>query len=305
MGHKQIQKIGVIAPSSKLTLSDLNECLRGLRDLDIDFHINKPLFKKETLCAHAPEKRLKDLQQALNSELDYIWCLRGGYGCLHLIDSLLKSKRPKQKSRLIGFSDITILHYFLNQKWNWPSLHWCHLNGFLKEENGHNVFDTQRFTQSLKDLKTQSHFYFKDLKPLNSKAQNLKQMKSEIVGGNLITLQSLIGLDLPKPKDQILFLEEIDEPVYKIDRALTQLALTGWLKGVKAILLGSFTHKNKEVEKETIKYFKDKFKDFKIPVFSGLKAGHIPDQLPIFFNTESEIYLDKQKFTLKNRNGFI
>lgn len=324
----QNQRINIIAPSFKIPNSDLKECLRGLKDLNVQYSLQEPLFSSKELCSNTKEKRFTDLKLALNTNSDYLWCLRGGYGCLHLVEDLLQLSKPKNQSNLIGFSDITILHYILNQKWNWPTLHWKHLNGFLVEYNAPDlknkplkktkglvkkttadvnpakVFNQKKFLQALTVLKTELNFNHK-LKAVNTAASQVKSLSAPIVGGNLITLQSLVGLDISKPKDQFLFFEEIDEPIYKIDRAFTQLEMNGWFKNTKGLILGSFSHKNKDVEKDTLKYFKHKFKEFKIPVFSGLKAGHIPDQKPLFFNTMSSVNLEEGQFILKNKNGFI
>lgn len=298
-----LKSIDIIAPSFKIPESDLKECINGLLDLKMEFNISHPLFDKKQLCSHTTSKRVNDFKMALKSDSDFIWCLRGGYGALHMLPDLISLKKPKTIKHLIGFSDITILHYLINQKWNWPSLHWKHLNGFLNPDT--RKFNHEFFIKSLESIQNNKFVYFKNLKSLNSKAKDLVLLKGKIVGGNLITIQSLIGLKINKPKDKILFLEEIDEPVYKIDRALTQLEYSGWFNELKGVVLGSFTHKNPEIELEIQKYFKTRFLNSKFPVFKGLKAGHIPNQEPLFLNTESEIKKDKSGYILKNKNGFI
>jgi muramoyltetrapeptide carboxypeptidase len=299
----QIQKVSlsVIAPSFKIPDSDLNLCIQALEKMKVQLHIQKPLFKSDELCAHTSDKRFKDLKKALSTKADFIWCLRGGYGALHLLPQLIKLTKPTRQSKLIGFSDITILHYFFNQMWNWPSLHWKHLNGFLKDQKS---FQTNQFVQAVQMIHQQDQFTFESIRPVNLKAKNLKSLKSKVVGGNLITLQSMVGLKLKKPKAKLLFLEEIDEPIYKIDRALTQLEQNGWFDNIDGILLGSFTHKNESIQAETANYLKDKFKSYKFPVFSGLCAGHTPMQQPLFFNTPAEILIDKKSFRLNIKNGF-
>lgn len=315
MSEKKSLSIRVIAPSFKIPKADLKQCLQNLKDLKIKALINQPLFNEKELCSNTLDKRFDDLKDALKEFNDYIWCLRGGYGCLHFMPRLLKMKKPAKAKKLIGFSDITVLHYYFNQKWNWPSLHWKHINGFLKEvprgSQDPNAqapvekeFDIKAFKKALSDFETQDEFIFKNLKPLNEAAKKVKTLKAKVVGGNLITLQSLVGLNIPKPKGKFLFLEEVDEPIYKIDRALVQLEQNEWFKGVKGILIGSFSHKNKNVEKDTQKYFIKKAQELKIPVFTGLNAGHIPDQQPLFLNTDSTLVVENQKYNLKIKNGF-
>ncbi len=293
--------IRVIAPSFKISEAELLKCLKGLEKLNISVQIQKPLFREDQLCAHTTTKRFRDLNLALIKPSDYVWCLRGGYGALHLVPDLMKMKPPKQVSKLIGFSDITVLHYFFNQMWQWPTLHWKHLNGFLQDGK---KFLTQDLKQSLKMLSSEDYFIFDSLKPFNPAARDLKTLRSKVIGGNLITLQSMVGLKIKKPKSCLLFLEEIDEPVYKIDRALTQLEQNGWFKNIDGILLGSFTNRHEATEQALQIYLKDKFKNFNIPVFGHLKAGHISNQQPLFLNTSAEIFKIKKKFSLKVANGF-
>ncbi len=321
--------ISIIAPSFKIPQVDLDECLSALTSLNVNYSIEQPLFLDSELCAHTYNKRFSDFKKALSAKPEYIWCLRGGYGALQLVPELLKLKtpikKPKTFKKLIGFSDITVLHYILNQKWNWPSLHWKHLNGFLIHDLKDNLnvkpssnlmldekkkFNLKFFIDSVHRLNSEKYFYFNNLSPLNKNAEKTKSLKAKIVGGNLITMQSLVGQKIKSPKGKILFFEEIDEPVYKIDRALTQMDQAGWFKNIKGIVLGSFTNKNPQIELDTKNYFKTKFLRHKFPVFEGLKSGHIPDQEPLFLNTNSEINLDisqtkRISFILKNKNGFL
>ncbi len=298
--------LSVIAPSFKIPPADLNACLTALKNLDVKLEVEKPLFSTKDLCSNTVYKRLKGLTKAFSNNSDYIWCLRGGYGALHLVKDLLEMPKPSRKIKLIGFSDITVLHYITNQRWNISSLHWKHLNSFLvKNEKGILSFNQSTFIQAVEDLRSINEFDLGVVKPLNSAAKKVKNIHSKVVGGNLITLQSLVGLEIPKPVGKILFLEEVDEPIYKIDRAFTQLHLNGWFSDLDAMVLGSFSHKDKVIQKKIEEYLKQKLSTYKCPVFAGLRAGHIPDQKPLFFNTESSIQLDKNKFKLKVRNGFI
>lgn len=297
--------LSLIAPSFRISDQDLAKTLKFLKNLPWEFDLKSPLFESGHLCAASVEKRWTDLRWALTqSEADVIWCLRGGYGALHLLPQLQKLKMANAKKLLVGFSDITILHYFLNQVWNWPSLHFRHINSFVKDQSV--AEGLKEFHKDYKFISSQEFLQFKGLKALNllakDKVKNSKKIQGKIVGGNLITLQSMVGLHVPTPQGKILFLEEIDEPIYKIDRALTQLLQAGWLKGVKAILLGSFTHSQPETQKQTLKYLKTQLDVLPVPVFGFLPCGHRPKQKPLFFNTPSEIFWDTSgSIVLKNQ----
>lgn len=307
-------QLSVIAPSFKIPAQEYKKTLSLLKKLGWAYKLNEPIFESGHLCAASEAKRWKDLRQSLNSQTDLIWCLRGGYGALHLLPHLSKWTAKSSKKRkkitdlkalppgfklLVGFSDITVLHYYLNQVWGWPSLHYRHLNSFVKNKTV--AEGVLSFEKSIQEINDQEAIVHSGLTALNLKAKKIKNLKADIVGGNLITLQSLIGQGLPKPTKQFLFLEEIDEPVYKIDRALTQLKNAGWLENVKAILLGSFTHRNPDVEKQTQKFFKQYAKGSSIAIFKGLPCGHIERQKPLFLGTQS--LLSRQasgKFQLHN-----
>lgn len=307
-------RLSVIAPSFKISDQDYQKTLKLLADLGLPYALSTPLFEKG-LCAASETKRWTDLKQSLtDSHSNVVWCLRGGYGALHLLPQLLKLKSPvdfKASSLvtmsdrddgfklLIGFSDITVIHYFLNQVWGWPSLHYRHLNSFIKDQSVKQGL--KDFKKTLKALSVSDKQTFKGLKAFNEKAKKVKTIKAPIVGGNLITLQSMIGSGIPLPKNQILFLEEIDEPIYKIDRALTQLQQAGWLKGVKAIVLGSFTHHNLEVQKQTRVYLQKELEKLNVPVFGFLPCGHMEKQKPLFLGTVSQITKVGQGFILNNR----
>lgn len=283
----------VIAPSFKISDEDWTRTQELLKRSEISYEVRLPLFEKsESLCAASEAKRGEDLKEALLAPQNpsVVWCLRGGYGALHLLPLLQKLKTPKFSKLVIGFSDITVLHYFINQKWGWPSLHYRHLNSFVKDQSLETGL--KEFHRTCKNLEQKATLTYKGLKPLNLKAQNAvkaaRSIKFSVVGGNLITLQSMIGLEVPKPHSkQWLFLEEIDEPIYKIDRAWTQLVQAGWLNNIGGVLLGSFTHQHPRTQKDIGRYLRRKFEGAPFPVFGFLPCGHRQGQKPLFLNTPS------------------
>ncbi len=302
--HFNSMHLRVIAPSFKISDEDWARTYELLNQSQCSYAVNLPLFEEGQLCAASLDKRIKDLKESiLDPKAQIIWCLRGGYGALHLLPHVQKFKKPKSIKLLIGFSDITILHYFINQNWGWPSLHYRHLNSFVKDQSV--AEGLKVFRQTCKNLHASSPLVFKGLKPLNTRAKEClkkgKSMKAPIVGGNLITMQSLIGLDVPPPQKQWLFLEEIDEPIYKIDRALTQLHQSGWLKSVKGIFLGSFTHYKPEIEQDIRKYLTSGLEHLPVPVFGFLPCGHMTLQRPLFLNTSSVLSFTKTSATLTNQ----
>ena len=291
--------IDIIAPGFKISQRDLKVCLKALKSGGIEHSVREPLFsKRASLCSDSQDNRWGDLKRTLSSDHEVIWCLRGGYGSIHLLP-FLRGFTPKKFKALVGFSDVTTLHYFFNTQWDWPSLHWKHLNSFL----GPSGFGLRSFKKSLGDIYNKPYWTYK-VRALNAKAQSIRTHRTRLLGGNLMTFQSLVGTGLKPPSLCSLFFEEVDEPVYKIDRILSHLKQAGWLKSVRSLFLGDFIHKDRGTQRSIQKYLKDYAQSLKIPVFGGLKMGHGLENQPLFLNTKTEIFKQKQGFTMINSNGF-
>ena len=236
--------------------------------------------------AHSDQFRFKAFKKAmLNPEVKAIWCLRGGYGANRLLPEIEKMSVPKIKKLLIGFSDVTSLHNLINQKWKWPSLHASLIDrlasGRLSEIN------LDELKSSL--LNFEHGATFKNLIPLNKAALKNQKIDSRVIGGTLMVVASSLGTPSQiKTKDLILFLEEIGERAYRIDRCLHQLKQAGLFKDVAAVVFGDFTNcleaDGKDLVPQTLENF---FREIKIPAFRGIEAGHGETQRPLFFNTQT------------------
>ena len=115
----------LIAPSAKgLINNDLQKIQDFLSTWKLKSHIADDIYGNDLLCANTDEKRFEQLKRALfNRESKAVWCLRGGYGAAKLLPALKAIKSPEQIKLFIGFSDITALHIFLQQEWEWQTLH--------------------------------------------------------------------------------------------------------------------------------------------------------------------------------------
>ncbi len=270
---RRAKLIHVVAPGMPFDASELQKSMDLVRRWGYEFSLPKDLLKPgHPICASSRENRWSTLRNALlHPEDSVIWAVRGGYGSLHLIPFLQKLKKPKVKKLFIGFSDNTTLHQFLNQKWHWPTWHGPHLDRLYKLKPSmltkvHQFLDG-KITQQL----------FKRIKPLNQSAEKVKTLNSKVVGGNLITLQSSIAttsqLNL---KNRILFIEDIGERGYRIDRVLEHFSQAQVFKGVHAVILGPFVGgaepDGRDFSKKTLKEFAQR-QNF--PVFSMVPSGHI------------------------------
>ena len=279
--------VDVVAPASHCTREGLNGGIRFLKSWGLVPRVPKNLFARDVICANTDEQRLAQLKRALYSEDSVaIWCVRGGYGANRLVPELAKLKKPKGPPKLfIGFSDITTLHVFLNEKWGWPTIH-----GPMLDRIGRGHISQAQ----LKDLhriffgETDSVTY-SGLKPMNKAARSVKTIKGEVTGGNLMTLQSTIGTKAPwHTKGKIIFLEEIDERGYRVDRLFEHLEQTGHFKYAKAIVLGGFLGGEEANGKSRVPAVLKRFAESsKIPVLSGVPSGHGDAQRSVPFGVKA------------------
>ena len=280
--------IEIIAPASYTTIENLEKGAKLLKSWGYQVTYDKDLLEPDIFLANTDKKRFKSFKKAMtNKKSKAIWCLRGGYGSIRLLPFIEKMRIPKNKKILIGLSDISSLHITLNQKWNFPTLHASLLDRLgsetLRPENIHEL------KQTLENSEYVSRF--ENLKPLNSSAKKQKKIKSQVVGGNLMVVTSTLGTPSQlKSRNKIIFLEELSERAYRIDRCLQQMKQAGIFANASAVVFGDFTNCDEPNKENHVQAVLEKFfKDIKIPAFTGIESGHGELQRPLFFNTEAHL----------------
>jgi muramoyltetrapeptide carboxypeptidase len=274
-------QIDIVAPASKCPRVDLDWGVMKLNELGFRSRVPRNIFGDHILHAHQDEVRAEQLYEALSSQdSKAVWCVRGGYGSMKLLPFLKKQKIPKTSKVFLGLSDITSLHVFLNQVWGWPTLH----APILSRIGAGNLpaSSTQELFKVLGGK--QSEVVFKKLKFLGSKSLNdslgNKKITGILKGGNLKTLLASLGTPYElEYKNAIVFLEDVGERGYCIDRMVEQLIQSQRIQGCLAIVLGDFTEGNEPDGKSIIsKIWQiraiELAEKFQIPVFSGIPAGH-------------------------------
>ncbi len=280
-----MNKISIIAPASAAPLKNLNQGLDWLNQNDLEFDLPKNLLKPKLFFASSVETQVDHIKQALKSEAEYLWCLRGGYGSARLIPFLEKMKKPKNKKTLMGFSDITALHLFFNQVWKWPTLH----SRVLSQMDPQNPHEDNKQYQNFFAGKLKSVEY-KGLIPFNAAAKKNSEISATLTGGNLRILETSIGTSWElKADNKILFIEDVGERGYSIHRMLTHLAQAKIINSkVKAIILGTFTE---GLEKDGTDRTQEALKAFalesNIPFYTGLPCGHGPINYILPFGTKA------------------
>ena len=206
---------------------------------------------------------------------------------MRLIPHLLKLKAPPRPKLFIGFSDITALHLFFSQHWNWPVIHGRTISQMHPDYA--DTPDRKFLTDVIFGRKTE--MVFKKLLPLNSAAKTTADIKGKITGGNLRIVQSSIGTSWElKAKGKILFIEDVGERGYSVDRMLEQMIQAKIIdKGLKAIIFGDFTEGLEKDGRDLTSAALERFAQrVPYPVLKGLPAGHgHVINYPIPFNTTS------------------
>jgi muramoyltetrapeptide carboxypeptidase len=255
------------------------------------------------LFANTDERRLAHLRAAVYAEdSNLIWCVRGGYGSIRLLEGMARWPKPRRAKMLLGYSDVTTLHAFVNQRWGWPSLH-----GPMLERLGRAVAPSERKFQLDVIFGRRAEASFGALKPLNHAARAARVIRAPILGGNAAVLQSSLGTPFAlDPRGAILFLEDIGERPHRVDRMLTQFRQAGWFDRARAVVFGHF---QLAAEADRRQLRRDVFPRFaaevKIPVLGGLPVGHDPRrQLTLPLNTPAVLSLGPRG-SLRVRTGLL
>lgn len=254
--------------------------------------------EKDLLCAAPLDYRIKELKEAFSARQEgaFVWSLRGGYGMQEILPHL-KAKDFKSQKIYIGFSDGTSLHYYLNQNLNIPTVHGPHPNTFHLDLHKAKISKDYMVLLENPDKLSQ---VFKDLKMLNTPSKI--KIRAKLIGGNLTTLVSLVGTPYDKGcRNRILFLEEVEEPAYKVNRMLNHLEQANFLRGVRAVVFGHFSHSNVKEKNKIQKVLKHWALKQKFPILSGMQAGHDHyHNHPFWLGKKSELILDENPKLLNN-----
>jgi len=280
--------IDIIAPSSAPKNQKWKKGIQILKTWGFQTRFDQRALSPWLFHSHKDKHRSHFLNKAFsNRDSSIVWMLRGGYGLQKLMPAFTKKKA--RNKLFVGYSDGTILHTYLNSQ-NIKTLH------------APNVSELSALPQNyLKLLKSillgqNKEIRFQNLVSLNSLTQ--KKIKGKITGGNLSLLSSSVGTPwFPSfKKDSLLFIEDVNEEGYKVDRMLHHLFYSGALKNVKAILFGNFNPLHQSDLKTLLKNFTD---ISSIPCIMALPCGHQQPSKPLPFHQPAELLIDKNKAVLK------
>lgn len=283
-------RLGLIAPASPIYgQADYDRMINSLTDLGYELVLGDNHRKRNGYLAGTDDERVSDLHAMfLDSSIDGIVCTRGGYGSnriLELIDFDLIQNNPKP---FIGFSDITSLHLAIFKQTGLITFH-----GPVGKSDW-NDFTIQSWTNILHNAETPIYNIPEDQD--DAFIINEGNAEGNLLGGNLTVLTSLIGSNyLPDFNNAILFLEDIGEDVYRIDRMMSQLKLSGILNSLNGFIFGKCTDCSANANSLSLKTVLTEYiKPLDIPAFYGAMISHEEQNLTIPVGVQASINATNQ-----------
>ena len=294
---KRNDKVTIIATAKNFEHYELEAAINIIRSWGLRVELGQSLYKKYHQFAGTDQDREEDLQLALDSpDSKAIFCARGGYGTSRIIDNVSFKKVVKHPKWVIGFSDVTTLHAQL-QRNNIQSIHGLMPVLFCKKEYNRSIEELRAFLFGEKNAYTISSHNF----------NRYGKAKGKLVGGNLSIICSMVGTESDiVTKNKILFIEEVGENLFRIDRMMVQLKRAGVLKHLSGLIVGHFTNMEDNIigfGKSAYEIIADAVSEYNYPVCYGFPAGHEPHNLPLFLGAETELIINKDDVLIRSCNA--
>jgi muramoyltetrapeptide carboxypeptidase len=292
--------IGIVCPAGFMPKEKANTCITTLQQWGYKVKIGKTLGgKSKNYFSGTDDERLKDLQQMLDDrEVKAVLCGRGGYGMSRIIDRISFDHFRREPKWIIGFSDITILHAHVYSNYRIASLHAPMAAAF--NDGGYR----NKYIASLKDaLAGKKANYIVKTHRLN----RFGLVKAELVGGNLSLLAHLTGTRSGlNTRGKILFIEDVGEYLYHIDRMLQQLKRSGKLDGLAGLIVGGFTElkdTTRPYGKKVYEIIKEAVNEYHYPVCFGFPVSHEKENMALKIGVEYSLKISARTVALKESSS--
>jgi muramoyltetrapeptide carboxypeptidase len=286
-------RIGVIAPAGPVFHDEIQPGLDFLESLGFEPVCAPHLFEQKGYLAGEDKARLKDLHAMFrDKKIKAVFCARGGYGTHRILQKLdypLFSRNPKI---LVGYSDITALLFALFRKCGLMTIHGPVLRDLLRGDGGNAALLVKLMTS---DELTTVNFP-------GGRAIKKGRAEGVVLGGNLSLICHLIGTPfLPSFKGKLLFLEEKGEPLYRIDRMLSHLLVSGELERCAGLMLGTFEDCGDPAS--VIDLVEERFSGLNMPILTGLPVGHGERNVPLPIGARA--VLDARTMSLQTKEPYV
>lgn len=292
---KKGAQIAIISPAGSVEEEQLEKGLDLIRKNGFEPVLGKHVFTKFSNgynYAGTEKERISDLNWAFNDDdIAAVWASRGGYGCQHLLKHIQLSKFKKNPKWYIGYSDNTVIQSFLLKN-NFTSItgQTIKTSSFgVTDESYDLIFDILKGEKPQYDIKSN---------PFNKNGT----AEGQLIGGNLALIYALLGTSYSFDfKDKILFIEEIGEKYYALDRMMMSLELAGVFRKIKGLIIGGMTNMGDEKENKAFEesyddfayqLISDRLKKYDFPTLFGFLNGHIFDNRPLIIGANVKISVE-------------
>jgi muramoyltetrapeptide carboxypeptidase len=286
---KKGDKIGIVSPARSITFDEVHPAIRFFQRHGLEVVLGSYVFSRFHQFAGTDEQRRKDFQQMLDDDkIRAIICARGGYGTVRIIDKLDFTKFCEHPKWIVGFSDVTVLHAHIHKQFGIETLHAAMPVNIQAEKQGDtlqtmmNALCGYRISYSLK----------------NQALSRAGTADGLLVGGNLSILYNLMGTPSePDTTGKILFIEDLDEYLYHVDRMMMNLKRAGKLARLSGLIVGGMSKMNdnvipfgftaNEIIAETVS-------EYKYPVCFDFPAGHVEPNLALILGRKATLKVGKE-----------
>ena len=284
-------RIGIVATARKISLYEISPAKKILESWGLEVVFGKFLFESKNQFAGSIEQRIVDLQAMIDDDtISAILCARGGYGTVQIIDRLDFSNLIRKPKWVIGFSDITVLHSHLNQ---------------LGLSTLHSTMPINFLDNTKKSLNSLRNALFNSKNSISTSAHRLNKLglvETEIVGGNLSIIYSLLGSASDINTDgKILFIEDLDEYLYHVDRMIINIKRNFKFHKLKGMIVGSMSnmHDNNISFGRTVEeIILGHSEEYNFPICFDFPAGHLNDNQSIIFGMRSTLEIHENGVNL-------
>ncbi|MBI9070907.1 MAG: LD-carboxypeptidase [Melioribacteraceae bacterium] len=304
---KKGDTIGLVSPGSFITEDSLEEAIESLELLGYKVKYTNRILNKYGYLGGKDKDRADDINEMFErKDIDAVVCVRGGYGCARMLDYVDYDLIKNNPKIIVGYSDITALLYAITAKTGLVTFHGpVGISTF-------NEFSVSYFNEVLINANSNLELLsvVEEGKEDNNEYQIIKitegTAEGELVGGNLSIIVTMIGTEYDiDSKGKLVFLEEIGEEPYRVDRMLTHMIQAGKFKDAAGIVLGVF--RNCDPDKDDpefedslslIQVLEDRLGSLGIPVIYGLSFGHISNKFTLPFGIKARLNVSQEKLTL-------
>ncbi len=298
---KPDDKIRIVSPAGKVEEKYIHQAAEWLKAKGFRVELGKYVFSSHFRFAGTDRQRLEDLQTAFDDpDTAAILCSRGGYGTIRLIDKLRFDEFLKHSKWIAGFSDITILHLCLNQ-FGAATIHGAMPRYFFNSDG----LPSENLDSLMQILTGGEPSYH-----VPSASENRQgKATGELTGGNLSVISGMQGTKFElETTGKILFLEDIDEHLYHIDRMIRQLKLSGKFENLAGLIVGDFTGMKANDEPFGMSVYEiisQAVDEYDFPVCFGFPAGHDEKNLALSFGIPWELDVTKRGSALKQVSSHL